>query len=113
MKLSRLRFIEQFALTHEVQCLRHWPRRSKQAPTFLTPCLCEWIRTAGGRMKLGESAFEGPAFGALARPIIEELHRLTPAGERPDAKVLAGRLHDALDSAGVEVSIQPPPGPCA
>ncbi len=108
MELARTRFIEQFALTYEVQCLRNWPRRSKQAPTFLTPCLYEWIRTAGGRMKLA-----GPAFGELARPIIEELHRITPAGKRPDAKVLAGKVYDALDAAGIEVTILPPPGPFA
>ncbi len=46
----------------------------------------------------------------LARPIIEELHRVTPKGERPDAKALAGKIYDALDATGIDVTIAPPAG---
>lgn len=41
----------------------------------------------------------------IARPVIDELFRLTPKGRRPDANNLAARLYDALDVAGAEVTI--------
>jgi len=105
MELTRDRFIEQFAIPLEVHCLRHWPKRRREAPIFLARCLHEWIKTAAGRMALA-----GPLFGQLARPVIEELHRVTPKGERPDAKALACKIYDALDAAGIDVTIAPPAG---
>jgi hypothetical protein len=103
MEITRDRFIEQLAIAFQVHCLRLWRRRSKEAPPHLSTCLYEWIRTNGGRMALA-----GPAFGELVRPVIEQLHRVTPQGERPDAKDLAGRLYDALAAADVEVTIAAP-----
>jgi hypothetical protein len=47
-------------------------------------------------------------FAVIARPVIDELYRITPKGQRPDANDLAGRLYDALDAAGAEVTIGPP-----
>jgi hypothetical protein len=61
----------------------------------------EWIGTNGGRMPL-----KGHEFSALMRPVIEELHRKTPKGERPDAKELASSAYTALDAAGVEVTLE-------
>jgi hypothetical protein len=43
----------------------------------------------------------------IAEPVIEDLHRATPKGERPESELVAGRLYDALDAAGVEVTITP------
>lgn len=52
MALDRERFIEQFAIAFDVHCLRLWSRRRREAPTHLTPCLHERIRSRGGRMRL-------------------------------------------------------------
>src|SRR5882757_937813 len=48
------------------------------------------------------------AFGVIVDPVIAELHRRTPHGTRPDAKELTGLVYDALDRAGIEVTIKPP-----
>lgn len=102
MILSRDRFIDQFGITFAVHCLRHWPKRGKAAPTFLTTCFYEWIRTNGGRMSIGPADFAG-----LAKRAIEEVHRTKQDAERPDWKVVAGKLYDVLDEACVEVSLKP------
>jgi hypothetical protein len=39
--------------------------------------------------------------------VVEDLHRSTSKGERPESALVAGRLYDALDAAGVEVTITP------
>ena len=44
----------------------------------------------------------------LLIPLIEELHRVTPPGERPDSHEFAGRIYDALDAPGVEVTLAAP-----
>ena len=103
MELNRDRFIEQFAITFGVHCLRSWSTRLKAAPTYLAPCFYGWIKTNGGGMALSPVAF-----AELAEPVIEDVHRNTPKSERrPDAKVVAGRLYDALDAAGVNVTLKP------
>jgi hypothetical protein len=102
MELTRDRFIDQFAITFGVHCLRSWSTRFKSAPTHLTTCFYEWIRTNGGRMPLS-----GAAFATIVEPVIEGLHRTTPKGERPESALVAGGLYDALDAAGVEVTITP------
>jgi hypothetical protein len=102
MELTKDRFIEQFALTFGVHCLRHWSTRLKVAPTYLTTCFYGWIKTNGGQMTLSPVEF-----AELAEPVIEEVHRNTPKGQRPDAKLVAGRLYDALNAAKVEVALKP------
>lgn len=102
MLLSRERFVEQFAIAFGVHCLRHWPKRRKEAPTFLTTCFHERIGTSGGRMAISRADF-----ARLAAPVIEELHRTTPSGGRPDGRVVAEKLYDALDRAEVEVTLKP------
>ena len=47
-------------------------------------------------------------FADIVDPVIVELHRLTPKGQKPDAADLTGRVYDALAAAGVEVKIKPP-----
>lgn len=101
MALDREHFIEQFTIAFDVHCLRLWSRRRREAPTHLTPCLHERIRSCGGRMRPSPAAF-----AALVVPVIEEMHPRTPRGERPDGRDLAGRLHDALAAAGVEVTLK-------
>ena len=43
----------------------------------------------------------------MTQPVIEELHRTTPVGERPEWKIMAARLYDALDQARVEITLKP------
>ena len=45
-------------------------------------------------------------FTELVRPVIDELFRLTPKGQRPDANFLAAKVYDALDAAGADVTIK-------
>jgi hypothetical protein len=61
----------------------------------------EIMRTCGGEVPI-----DSRRFGEIMRPVIHELHRLTPKGQRPDAKDLTGRAYDALDRAKVEVAIR-------
>jgi hypothetical protein len=102
MELTRDRFIDQFAIPLHVTCLRLWRRRAKTAPTFLTTSFYETMKTSGGRI-----ALSGAVFSDLVSPLIEEVHRSLPNGERPEANRLAGMLYDTLDAAGVEVTIRP------
>jgi hypothetical protein len=103
MELTRDRFIEQFAIAFRVHCLRIiWSTRLKSAPTHLATCFYERIKINGGRMSLS-----GSDFARIAQPVIEDVHRSTPKGQRPDADGLAGLLYDTLDAAGVEVTIEP------
>ena len=99
--LRRDDFIGQFALTLNVQCLRSWPKRRHEAPLFLSAGLREWIHVAGGRMKIADADF-----AALAQTVIVDMHRTTPKGQRPDPDLVTGRLYDALDRAGVAVTLQ-------
>jgi len=102
MILSREHFVDQFGITFGVHCLRHWPKRRKDPPTFLTTCFYEWIKTNGGTIEIGPADF-----ARLAEPVIEEVHRTKPEAERPDWKVVAGKLYDALAGSGVEVTLKP------
>ena len=105
MHLTRDQFIEQFYAPFQVHCLSRWSRRSKEPPTHLATCFLEWIRTANGRIAIGALKFN-----VIIKPVIVEAHRKTPDGERPDAKVFAGMLYDALDAEGIEVTVGPPAG---
>jgi hypothetical protein len=100
--LSRDQFVGQFAISFGVHCLRRWPTRRKAAPTHLTACFYESIRTSLGVISVGPADF-----ARVAQPVIEELHRTTPVGARPDWKVMAARLYDALDEARVEITLKP------
>jgi len=102
MELTRNQFVEQFAISFGVHCLRGWSMRRRDAPIHLTTCFYEWIQTCGGKV-----AISGADFTTLAEPVIEELHRATPKGQRPDANLVASRLYDALDGAGVEITLKP------
>lgn len=105
MDISRERFIEQFDIAFRVQCLRRWPKRSKAPPYHMSTCLHQWIGIAAGHvpLKLHE-------FNELVRPVIDEVHRAMPKGERPCSRDVAGRVYDALSAANVEVTIRPPLG---
>ena len=102
--VTRERFLDQFAISIQVQCLRLWGKRAKEPPLHVSCSIYETIRTCAGEIPLASSA----AFGEIVHPVIEELHRLTPKGMRPDPRELTGRVYDALDRAGVEVTIRPP-----
>jgi len=102
MELTRDRFIDQFAITFQVHCLRGWSTRHKSAPTHLATCFYEWIKTNGGLISLSAADF-----ARIAEPVIEGLHRSTPKGHRPEADRLADLLYDALDAACVEVTVKP------
>jgi len=102
MRLSRNQFVEQFGISFSVHCLRRWPTRRKAAPTHLTTCFYESIRTNRGVIPIAAADF-----ARLAQPVIEELHRTTPLGERPGCMDMAARLYEALDQAGVEIVLKP------
>jgi len=102
MKLSRDQFVGQFGISFGVHCLRRWPIRRKAAPTHLLACFYESIRTNRGVISIGPADF-----AQVAQPVIEELHCTTPIGQRPDWKIMATRLYDALDQAGVEITLKP------
>jgi hypothetical protein len=103
MELTREGFIDQFAITFGVHCLRSWSTRLKTAPTYLAPCFYGWIKTNGGGMALSPVAF-----AELAEPVIDAVHANTLKSQRrPDAKMVAGWLYDALDAAGVDVTLKP------
>lgn len=56
MDITRGRFIEQFAIAFHVQCLRHWPKRSKEPHHHVSMCLHQWIGISAGHapMKVHE-----------------------------------------------------------
>ena len=102
MRLSRDQFVGQFGISFGVHCLRRWPTRRKAAPTHLTTCFYESIRTNRGVIPIAPADF-----ARLAQPVIEALHRTTPIGERPAWEDMAARLYEALDQAGVEIMLKP------
>src|SRR5262249_47423179 len=103
MELSRNRFIDQFAISIGVRSLRLWHRRSSSPPLHVARSVHEVITMTAGRIPI-----DSAAFGEIVRTTIEELHRRTPKGARPDATELAGLVYDALERAGIEVTIGPP-----
>ena len=103
--VTRERFVDQFSITIQVQCLPMWGKRSKDPPLHVSRSMYEAIRMCAGEIPLASSA----AFGEIVHPVIEELHRLTPKGMRPDPRELTGQVYDALDRAGVEVTIRSSP----
>jgi hypothetical protein len=102
MELTRDRFIDQFAIPLHVTCLRLWRRRARTVPVFLGRSFYETMTTSGGHIALSQAAYCD-----LVLPLIVELHRSTPRDERPEGGRIAGLLYDALNAAGVEVTIQP------
>ncbi|MDI1283811.1 MAG: hypothetical protein PSV46_05420 [Reyranella sp.] len=103
MDLSRDRFLDHFVIAFQVHCLKPWKKRAKEPPFHVSTTMYETIRMCGGRMPL-----KAREFSDLLQPLIEELHRRTPKGERPQPHDLAGGTYDALAAAGVEVTIKPP-----
>jgi len=105
MKLPRDQFIAQFAIPFHVHCLKLWSRRGYAPPYSVGRCCFEWIGVTNGSVTL-----KAHEFTELVRPVIDELFRLTPKGQRPDANFLAAKVYDVLDAAGAEVTINPPVG---
>ncbi|MEI7875987.1 MAG: hypothetical protein WCK95_27965 [Alphaproteobacteria bacterium] len=103
MDISRDHFIAHFSITFDVQCLRHWPKRSREPPYHIATSLHQWIGISSGHVPLKVHEFH-----ELVEPVIDELHRCTPKGMRPCSRDVAGRVYDALSAAGVEVTIRPP-----
>jgi hypothetical protein len=106
MNLAREEFIAQFAIPFHVHCLKLWSRRASAPPYSVARCCFEWIGITNGAVSL-----RAHDFAVIARPVIDELYRITPKGQRPDANDLAARLYDALNAAGADVAIKPPVPP--
>lgn len=102
--VTRERFVGHFKITLQVRCLSSWSRRQKDAPTFISQSIFDSINMCNGEIAIASAR----AFADIVDPVIVELHRLTPKGQKPDAVDLTGRVYDALDAAGVEVKIKPP-----
>ena len=64
----------------------------------------ELDRDHAGRIDLSRKDFARIGQASL---VIEDLHRSTPKGQRPDADRLADLLYDALDAASAEVTLKP------
>jgi hypothetical protein len=54
----------------------------------------------------GELPMNSAGFAEIVHPVITELHKRTPKGERPTPHELAGLIYDALDRAGVDVKLR-------
>src|SRR5689334_13105970 len=106
MKITRDHFIDHFAISVGVHALKLWSLRSKEPPDHVARAMYETMRTCGG-----EFPIDSRRFSEIMQPVIAELHRITPQGQRPDAKDLTGRAYDALSTAGIEVTIRPPNQP--
>ena len=84
--VTRERFVDQFAISIHVHCLPMWRKRAKEPPLHMSRSIFEAMRTCAGDIPLAPSA----AFGEIVHPVIEELHRITPKGMRPDPCELDG-----------------------
>ena len=102
--VTREGFVEHFSITIHVCCLSLWSRRQKQPPLHVSRAIFEAINMCNGEIAPDCSS----VFAGIVHPVIVELHRITPKGNKPDAADLTGRVYDALDAAGVEVTIGPP-----
>lgn len=72
------------------------------APSYsVARCFYQWIGITNGSVSL-----KAHEFAKVARPVIDELYRITPKGRRPDVNELAARLYDTLEAAGTEVTIR-------
>lgn len=103
MRISRERFIDQFAISIMVEALRVWPRSTKQFPDHMSRAIYDTICVSNGEIPISLQQFR-----ANVEPIIRELHRTTPFRQRLDHNDLTVRVYDALSAAGVEVVIAPP-----
>jgi hypothetical protein len=106
MNLPREDFIAQLAIPFHVHCLKLWSRRASAPPYSVARCCFELIGITNGTVSL-----RAHDFAVIARPVIDELYRTTPQGQRPDANDLAARLYDALHAAGADVAIKQPMPP--
>jgi hypothetical protein len=103
MLISRERFVDQFWPCVKVHALGLWSGRRKEPPDFITQTMYEAMTTSAADFPI-----TAEEFGAIVKPVIHELHRITPKGTKPDAHDFCGRTYDALSAAGIEVGIQPP-----
>jgi len=101
MNLPRDAFLNHFTPVFQVHCLKLWRLRAKEPPEILPRCLHEWIKTDNGSVEADLEFFR-----SIVWPVIERLHRKSN-GLRPTPDELTGALYDALDAAGIEVTIGP------
>src|SRR5437773_24243 len=100
MKIAQERFVGHFAISIDLNCLRMWDKRCKEPPTFLSRSIYDTIRTNNGEVSVPLAPFKEE----IDRMIVE-LHGRTPRATRPDRKSFAEAVYDALDCAGIEVTI--------
>jgi hypothetical protein len=103
MQIPREYFIDQFAISVRVHSIPLWSRRSKEPPLHVSRSVYEVIQTNRGRLSMNSAGF-----AEIVHPVIKELHARLPKGERPSAQELTGLIYDALDRAGVEITLQAP-----
>jgi hypothetical protein len=65
--------------------------------------LFDAIEVCAGVIPIGAAVF-----GAILEPVIRDVHRTTPKGQKPEANDLLGLVYDALDRAGIDIGIRPP-----
>lgn len=103
MQISREHFIGQFWPPVQVHSLKLWRLRAKEPPDHLPRALYDALELCGGIIPIDVLQFR-----AILQPVIAELHRTIPKGQRPEVRHLLGRVYDALDQAGVDIGIRPP-----
>jgi hypothetical protein len=104
MQISREHFIGQFWPPVQVQALKLWHLRSKEPPEHMPGAIYKAIQVCAGIVSVDVGRFH-----EIVEPVIANVHRTTPKGQRrPEARRLLGLVYDALDAAGVEIGIKPP-----
>jgi hypothetical protein len=103
MELPRDRYMNQFGSSIKVAITRNWGVARKDAPTYFSRTLYETLRTTNGKLSV-----EQPAFDAIIKPVIVDVHSRLARWKRPDPGEFANRVYDALAQAGVELEIGPP-----
>ena len=101
--ITRDAFVAKFYISVQVRNLRSWSKRQKEPPYFLSTTIYETMCICGA-----EFPIDARAFGRLVHPVIDDLFHVTPRGRIPEAPDTVGRIYDALDAAGVEVTFRPP-----
>lgn len=99
--MDREEFIERFAISFSVHSLRLWDKRSMAPPLHVSRSMYEVIALNRGKLTLPNSS----AFAAIIHPVIAELHRKLPRGQRPAMGELAGLAYDALCRAGIQITV--------
>ncbi len=106
MQMPKHSFLDQFAISVGVHAMPLWSRRSKEPPLHVSRRVYEVIHTNRGELPMNSAAF-----AEIVHPVIRDLHQRLTEGQHPTAQELMTLIYDALDRAGVEVTLREPARP--